>query len=58
MLPEGIALPTTADMLRVSYNAVYYHKLRLDLLGQVPANIVGVTVGRKRAFGPGIDEVL
>lgn len=58
MLLEGTAPGTIADALKVSYNAVYYHKQRLDQLGPVPADAVASIVGRKRAFGPGIDEVL
>jgi hypothetical protein len=58
MLLDGVALSTIAATLEVSYNAVYYHKQRLDLVGSVPASAVAATVGQKRIFGPGIDEVL
>jgi putative effector of murein hydrolase len=58
MLLEKIPLGTIADTLKVSYNAVYYHKQRLDLLALVLTVALAVPLGRKRAFGPGIDEVL
>ena len=58
MLLDNISLGTIADTLKVSYNAVYYHKRRLDLLALIPTVAMTVPTGRKRAFGPGIDEVL
>ena len=58
MILDGVALPTIADTLEVSYNAVYYHKQCLDLVGSVPADALATTVGRKQAFGPSIDKVL
>jgi hypothetical protein len=58
MLLDKVPLGTIADTLKVSYNAVYYHKQRLDLVALVPTIALGVPLGRKRAFGPSINEVL
>jgi len=58
MLLDKVPLGTIMDTLKVLYNAVYYHKQRLDLLALVPTIALAVLLGRKRAFGPSIDEVL
>ena len=58
MLLDKVPLGTIVDTLKVSYNAVYYHKQRLDLLALVPTVSLAVPLGQKRAFGPSIDKVL
>jgi hypothetical protein len=58
MLLDKVPLCTIVDTLKVLYNAVYYHKQRLDLLALVPTVALAVPLGQKRAFGPSIDEIL
>jgi hypothetical protein len=58
MLLDKVPLGTIVDTLKVSYNTVYYHKQHLDLLALVLTVTLAVSLGRKRAFGPSIDEVL
>jgi hypothetical protein len=57
MLLDNIAPGTIADTLKVSCDAVYYHKRRLDLQAALPTVSVQKPLGRKRAFRPGINEV-
>jgi hypothetical protein len=58
MLMDNIPPSIIATTLKVLPHSVYYHKQRLDTQAAVPTVSMDRPVGRKQAFGPGIDEVL